>query len=240
MRYCLIFLFALISQGTLGQSRELLREGTIVFERRENLMYLKRKQILQETNHNNANFRSLYFELSFNPRKSVYKPVISNATDNSVGLPGEDNIVFQDVQTEMSTIRKNVLGQFFLLKKPFSEARWKLTEEKRIIAGFECKRANAIIMDSIYAIAFYTDDIVSSLGPESFMGLPGMILGLVLPHKHVSWFAIKVNATAEPDEKIAAPDKGIKKTTQELKEIIQKSIGTADPQLQEYLYLYLL
>jgi GLPGLI family protein len=49
-----------------------------------------------------------------------------------------------------------------------------------VIAGFNCRRANAMIMDSIYVVAFYTDEILTTGGPESFSGLPGMILGVAL------------------------------------------------------------
>ncbi len=48
---------------------------------------------------------------------------------------------------------------------------WKITDEMREIAGFSCRRANAIMLDSIYVVAFYTDQIPVSGGPESFSGL---------------------------------------------------------------------
>jgi GLPGLI family protein len=48
-------------------------------------------------------------------------------------------------------------------------------------------------MDSIYVVAFYTDQIPVSGGPESFTGLPGMILGIALPYEHITWFATKIS-----------------------------------------------
>jgi GLPGLI family protein len=47
-------------------------------------------------------------------------------------------------------------------------------------------------MDSIYVVAFYSDQIVVRGGPESFWGLPGMIMGVVLPHEYTTWYATKV------------------------------------------------
>ena len=49
-------------------------------------------------------------------------------------------------------------------------------------------------------------------GPESFNGLPGMILGLALPHEHITWFATKVYTDNISDTQLLPPAKG-KKTT---------------------------
>jgi GLPGLI family protein len=85
---------------------------------------------------------------------------------------------------------------------------WKITNEIRNIAGYDCRRANAIIMDSIYVVAFYTDKIPVSGGPESFSGLPGMILGVALPYEHVTWFASSVTEQPVGEDKLKAPTKG--------------------------------
>ena len=60
------------------------------------------------------------------------------------------------------------------------------------IAGFDCKRANAALWDSVIVIAYYCEAIPVSGGPESFTGLPGMILGLEMPDEHTSIFVTVV------------------------------------------------
>jgi GLPGLI family protein len=72
--------------------------------------------------------------------------------------------------------------------------------EYREIAGYNCRKAATIVMDSVYIIAFYTDEIPVSAGPESFNGLPGMILGIVIPRMNLTYFATKVE-TLQPTEK---------------------------------------
>ena len=79
-------------------------------------------------------------------------------------------------------------------------------------------------MDSIYVVAFYTDEILTSGGPESFSGLPGMILGISLPHEHVSWFATKVEAIPVPDSQLAPPVKGKKTDNSSLTETIRRGL----------------
>jgi GLPGLI family protein len=34
--------------------------------------------------------------------------------------------------------------------------QWRITDETRTIAGFECKKAVTKICDSVYVVAFYT------------------------------------------------------------------------------------
>ena len=65
-------------------------------------------------------------------------------------------------------------------------------------------------MDSIVVIAFYTDEILPSGGPESFTGLPGMILGIAVPKMHTTWYATKLQLTAVNDAELATPKKGKK------------------------------
>src|SRR5690606_22920666 len=70
--------------------------------------------------------------------------------------------------------------------------RWSITDEYREIAGYNCRRANGITADSTYVIGFFANEIPIDGGPESINGLPGLILGLVVPSQHVSYFATKV------------------------------------------------
>ena len=69
---------------------------------------------------------------------------------------------------------------------------WRLTNENRIIAGYNCRKAVGKIMDSVYVFAFYTNEINISGGPCSINGLPGMILGVTIPRMYASWIATKV------------------------------------------------
>jgi hypothetical protein len=56
----------------------------------------------------------------------------------------------------------------------------------------------ARIFDSVVVIAFYTDEIIPTSGPESFGGLPGMILGLAIPRLHTTWYATKLEVMDNP------------------------------------------
>jgi GLPGLI family protein len=172
-------------------------------------------------------FRTTYFDLFFSGNKTLYKPGRESDDKESAFFwqpPAQDNVVFSDLAASTGTSFKNVFEQGFLVQDSLRKIKWKITDETRNIAGFTCRRANAIIMDSIYVVAFYSDEILSEGGPESFTGLPGMILGVSLPHDHVSWFATKVEVTAVTEAQVAPPVKGKKVNNAALLQNIQGSL----------------
>lgn len=199
-----------------AQNTIFLSHGKIEYERRVNV-YAQigndddqwsefRKKL---SNH----FKTSYFDLLFTRDKSLYRP--GRESDdremfNFWQAPAQDNTVWTDLENGKAVSTKNVFEQTFLVQDSLRRIKWKITDETRTIAGFNCRRANAIIMDTIYVVAFYTDEILSTGGPESFTGLPGMILGVSLPHQHISWFATKVEAVSVTDDQLDPPAKGKK------------------------------
>ncbi len=110
------------------------------------------------------------------------------------------------------------------MKDTTRKIKWKITDETREIAGFTCRRANALVMDSVYVVAFYTEDILANSGPEMFGNLPGMVLELAVPRLHTTWVATRVDMVPVKDEDFAMPTKGKKVTSKELYETIQSSL----------------
>jgi GLPGLI family protein len=136
-------------------------------------------------------------KLYFNINQSLFKPNQEDNNNSKGGYWGGNTSQINEVSTDFSASKfitlKKVFEEDFLIKDSLRKIDWKITSEVRNIAGYNCRRANAIIMDSIYVVAFYTDQIPVSGGPESFTGLPGMILGIALPYEHITWFATKIS-----------------------------------------------
>ena len=99
-------------------------------------------------------------------------------------------------------MKKNVVGTAFTVKDSLRQIDWKLTNEFRIIAGFNCKKAIGRINDSVYVFVFYSEEIMIPGGPCSIHGLPGMILGMTIPRLYTSWIATKINVQNVDDTKI--------------------------------------
>jgi len=206
-----------------AQNARFATEGVIEFNRSTNMYAVLQKQV----NNNNSSyltqiiddykkkqpqFKVLKSTLSFSKNKTLFTPL----EDTAPPIPwfgdspeiSQINTVYTDLTTKEKITRKKVYEETFVVKDTARVINWKITGETREIAGYECRRANAVIMDSVYVVAFYTDEIPVSGGPESFNGLPGMILGLALPHDNVTWFATIVNDRTVDPKVLVPPTKG--------------------------------
>ncbi|RZL38929.1 MAG: GLPGLI family protein [Pedobacter sp.] len=213
-----------ITNHCFAQNVHFVKNGIIEFEKRSNMYALIKKRIntrnetyMQQAfdayKKNNPQFKSAKSTLKFNSDKGLYKfeeeavPANNNWL-NSNPIADLKNIIATDFKTETSTTQKSVYEATYLVKDSIRKINWKITDETRDIAGYECRRANAIIMDSVYVVAYYSNQIAVSGGPESFAGLPGMILGLALPHENITWFATKVTEVTVPEKELLPPTKG--------------------------------
>ncbi len=114
---------------------------------------------------------------------------------------------------------------------------WKLfAEDITEIAGFKCRKARAILFDSVYVYAYYTDEITISGGPMNLYGLPGMILGVTIPRYRTSWIAIKVSLDIPKNIKIEPVKKGKQVVLEEKLQEFKINNGNKTPQqLQGYI-----
>ena len=160
---------------------------------------------------NAPDYSSDQFILQFRQNESLYSYDKKLDDSNFMTWGGEiasKNIVYKDFNTSKMQSEKQFYDLNYVLKDSIKQFNWKLTREFRNIAGFECRRATTIINDSLYVIAFYTDDIQCSSGPESFSGLPGMILGVVMPRLYTTWFATSVDTYCNEKAVLNKPLKG--------------------------------
>ena len=208
----------------------MIHQGEIEYEKRVNThailneYYLSNassgaQQYGQQYKTNNPQFGVTTYTLVFNDEYSLYTPTKSTTDLVQKPLLTVLNTVYTNLKDQMSITRKSLFGDVFLVNDTIRMINWKITGESREIAGFSCRRANAIIMDSIYVVAFYTDQIVPKAGPESFTGLPGMILGIALPSEHITWFATRVSLT-QTATNIASPTGGRKVSYAQLSSLL--------------------
>lgn len=247
-RSLFLFLLLVTARSVSAQSNTVfISQGKIEFERSINVY----AQLSNDDDGEwsefrkkmSIHFKTAYFDLLFNRNKSLYRPGReSNDKDNSFMFqpPAQNNTIYSDMDNEKGVSQKNIFEELFLVQDSLRKIKWKITTETRNIAGFSCRRANAIIMDSIYVVAFYTDEILTSGGPESFSGLPGMILSVSLPHEHISWSATKVEAVNVSDSQLTPPVKGKKTDNAALKEAVRQSLKNWGKVGQRYMQAALL
>lgn len=224
MKSCLIALTSTcISLSALSQGTSGLHEGTIDFEKKINTYAVEgvATSILKPAN---EKFRVTHFSLFFNKNLTKYIPAPANLLLERAAQPAENNIVYTELNSKQYQSKKTIFEERFTVQDLLPKISWKITNEKRSIAGFDCRRANAIILDSVYVVAFYTDNIPVSSGPELFNGLPGMILGVSIPHFHINWFATKVSYKTFSDDDLKRQQESQSVKADELKNRLIKDL----------------
>ncbi|MEO8719659.1 MAG: GLPGLI family protein [Ginsengibacter sp.] len=213
-------------QNSFGQTA-FITKGKIEFERRTNMWAEMKGSFAEQMKKVIPQYQSTYFNYEFDHNKSIYQPGRESDTKGTsfFGSPATDNEVYSDYTNGQTIAHKNVFEKSFLIEDSLRNASWKITNDFREIAGFNCRRATTIIMDSVFVVAFYTDEIIIPGGPESFNGLPGMILGLVINRLHTTWYATKIEINTVNDKNIVPPAKGKKATNNEIMETLKKSLS---------------
>ncbi len=198
-----------------------ITHGSILFERKTNLLK-KFKNTDQQRWLRGEKVKIDRFNLYFSPESSVFLPD-ENAIPSKADWATSKNTVIQDFKNEERISIYSLFGEKKTVKDELIKREWKITERKRTIAGYNCRRAIWPKNDSTRIYAWYTDQILPSTGPETFNGLPGTILGLATEDGGVVYFAKKVEDKNQNIKEIISEIK-IKKTyteaelRQELKE----------------------
>ena len=223
------------------QNARFITSGTIEYQKRVNTFQVMTNVISKDADANvktmmqqqvdqykktQAQFATFNSRLSFSNNKMLLTPILPAVPYQSFQLnpiSAESNTIYTDLSAGSIVMAKDAMGEQFLLKDSTRKIKWRIINETRDILGYNCIRANGLVSDSIYVVAYYTDKIRVSGGPELFSGLPGMILQLAIPHENVSWVATKISDTA-PATPITPPQKGKPITTKQLIATIRKSM----------------
>jgi GLPGLI family protein len=242
--YLLVIATLILNYGTaFSQSSKFNGPFTIEYERSVNTYAIIKKllgknplaldaekfEVYKKTQ---PQFKVLKSTLIYQNGKSLFVPAAADISVRplfNVPFAEQNNTVYTDFLNKRVMSQKDLSGDFLLLTDSMRNIKWKLTGETREVMGYQCRRANALVLDSVYVVAFYTDDIHVSGGPELFSGLPGMILELALPHDNVIWKASKITFAA-PETPVASPKKGRAVNYKQLEDIFKaraKSRGDA-------------
>ncbi len=216
MKYMLLFFLSTLHIGLFAQT-PFIYKGKIEYEKKTN----QHKLIEDESNNiwyqemmkTQPKFTTDHYELIFNSKQSAYKLIKENPENKYVlfgSKPSETDIILADLQTGLMSSQKDIFENTYLINDSLQNNNWKITLETREIAGFECRKAITKICDSVYVVAFYTDQIPVGVGPERFGGLPGLILGLAVPRLYTTWFATKLELIEPTINQLKPPLKGKK------------------------------
>lgn len=218
----IMFCFLMMAQVATSQ----ITFGKITYERKTNL-YKKFKnngdvkEWLKEEDKNKMDV----FELYFNDSLSVFKPQESDLVER-MSWSTTKNVVYQNYITNKRLTEKKIWGEAFLIADTVRSFNWKITDSKRSICGYQCRKAIWQANDSTRIYAWFCSEINPSIGPESFVGLPGAILGLATEDGGVIYFAKSVEVV-KSDLVVLLPKKSKQKIykSSELKAQLEKDFG---------------
>ncbi|MGB4884967.1 MAG: GLPGLI family protein [Ferruginibacter sp.] len=206
MKKYLFIAFLVCANSVLANAQTFIDKAIIEFEVKTNIQKTMGSSPMAEMMKNQfPKFRTGYYNFIFSGNKSIYK---FDHWSEKEKMPDwfrrseEASTWYFDHDAEKYSSLKEVFGTKFNIADSIQKINWKLVNESRVIAGFNCRKAVGVVMDSVYVFAFYTDEIVISGGPCSIQGLPGMVLGLTIPRLYTSWIATKVMVNTVDEQAI--------------------------------------
>ena len=195
-----ILVVVLLSYTSFSQETS----GRIVFERKTNL----KKQMKGNSRMGNMiteenKIRIEEFELYFNDSLSAFLPIESDEVEEGyMSYMTTQNTIYQNINSKTFLAKLDLWGSEAFLRDTLSQRDWKITDSKRSISGYKCRKAMWQPNDSIRIYAWFSVDLVPSVGPEGFAGLPGTILGLATEDGGLIYFAKEVEIMEAPMAKL--------------------------------------
>ncbi len=174
-------------------------------------------------------------KLLFNESASLYQLDDSTPTppDELLENNGEEgvvkmvfmrpqNVIYQDLRAQTRIEQRDFMGRTFLIEEEISKQSWKLSPEQKEILGYPCQKAT-LELDSVRTVeAWFTPQIPVSLGPDTYGGLPGLILEVNLNQGRRVITAQQVDLKSVADEDLEAPQKGKKVSREEFRKITEE------------------
>ncbi len=228
-KFVLAFIFT--SLFSLGNAQ--ITAGKITFERKTNLFKKFKDSQTQKWIGEKNKWKYEDFHLFFNDSISLFTPLETGGTDQ-LSWATNKNTVYQNHNQGIRHAQLNLFGENFYIQDSVRKRTWKITENRRTIAKFNCRQAIWEMDDSTRIYAWYSEEIIPTVGPETYTGLPGAILGVAAEDGRITYFAKSVEIMQPNFDKLV-PKMNLNKATTdaELKTRMMERFGSKP----EYLHL---
>ncbi len=213
--------------GLYGQA-QFIKNYTVTYEKKINMAKLSK---WWRSSDKEGKFWKDNFTLKTNSIYSSYERVEKDITEESNWVWGHVSYsqTFMDIANGKQTSQKEVSEKTFLIQDSIPKLQWHIHDEVRMIAGYSCRKAMAKFKDSVVIVAYFTEQLYAPIGPESVTGLPGTILGMVIPMFETTWLATSVvSHESNPPVTIPAPKKGDKTDLKALEDVLKRTYKDYD------------
>ena len=217
-------------------------EGVIVYKQtinmHRNLPNEQMKQYIPE-------FQTYESELMFKGKTTLFKPKKSDQPDaqqqHQMGAAGgegpgfrmmsmrrrDNTVVYRDLEANTQIEATNFMDKDFLVEGIDSAnvSGWKVTGKQKMVAGYPClsaTRSDSLMGRPREITAWFTPAIPIQAGPQSFGGLPGMILEIDMNQGQTVTTATSVQFKTLEEGMLVMPDKGKKVTREEFRKLVDE------------------
>lgn len=171
-----------------------IHSGVIQYERRINLLkrYPEMKMMLERRG--GSTVKTDLFSLYFTDSSTFFVPALDVPQERGMGWFTTTNSYQENLKTKERLMKLDFLGNFLYVEDSIKSIPWKFTDNKRKIAGYNCRKAVWQKNDSTRIYAWYTEAIDPTCGPDGISGLPGAILGLATEDGSLVYFAQSIES----------------------------------------------
>jgi GLPGLI family protein len=212
-----------------------LKEGKVIYERKINM----RRRITDENMKAMLpEFNVSKKELDFSGDESVYKNVPEaedirdKAGEENNGMVikfnngGANDQTYKNYAADKSLEQREMGPHKYLIDDTLRKINWKLeTADTRTILGYACKKATMTGRDGSAVVAWFAEDLLSSSGPETFGGLPGLILELNINDAEMVYTAKEIDGKNFDKAIVKAPTEGKKVTRAAFQKMMEEQFG---------------
>jgi GLPGLI family protein len=235
MRYIILITYLFTLSVSFGQSN--YESGTVNYGVNFNNKVLEKVRESQKKNNNHNKSAALrYMENSFLNHKKIYAQDITfirlNFRKNIYLLKPVEIMLPENLSSKFSLKSEVYYGNFrdeeFLQTLstssntyivPFNKKYdWEIKSNTKNILGFKCRKAVLDIPNNNMVIAWFTPQIPIAFSPVKYYGLPGAILEVTTPLKHI----YAKNIEFKEDVEIERPTEGIKLSKEEYQEMMTR------------------
>lgn len=217
----LILLLLIVASFDLIAQKEVMTSGEILFERRTNLE--KRYEGMEQNRWMRGDLKKPMveeFKLYFTDSTALFKPILPEVPDEREWATMK-NTSYQNLNNGTLEQEFSFWGTKVYMKDSVKKREWIITGNSREIAGYKCRQAMWEANDSTRIYAWYANELIAPFGPETFYGLPGVMLGLAIEDGGVVYFAKEVNPLSTNIQKEVPKGKAKDYYTEEaLREVI--------------------
>jgi len=177
--------------------------------------------------------RSVGKQLIFNDNESIYvdhgeapEDTEISSDDGSIQImlveSDIENRLYTDHQNKVSLDQQGFMGRAFVIDRPVSKIKWKITPEKVKYLDYECMKATMTDEEGVETVAWFAPAIPVKAGPAGYGQLPGAILMLSKGDQDLEIKATSVEL--KEVEEIKKPDEGKKVSEEEFDKIVEEKM----------------